>query len=117
MPFSAHEQRVLSAIEDELDRQDPQLAELLDGRPPDTTQQTRHRLDARWAAVPLALAVWTLITALTTVSGVGLADATLIVVALGMLVGVHLARFLARRALYQRFAAETDPLRRRHHED
>jgi hypothetical protein len=117
MPLSAHEQRVLSAIEDELNRQDPQLAELLAGRPPDTTQQTRHRLRARWAAVPLALAVWALITVLAAVSGVGLADATLIVVALGMLIGVHLARFLARRALYRRFAAETGPLRRCHHDD
>ena len=117
MPLSAHEQRVLAAIEDGLNRQDPQLAGLLARRPPLTTEQTRRRLGARWAAVPIALAVWALIASLAAVSGVGLADAALIVVALGMLVGVHVARFLARRALYRRFAADAHPDRCRHRED
>jgi hypothetical protein len=104
MPLSAHEQRVLAAIEDGLNRQDPQLAELLARRPSSSTK--RGRRTTRWAVVPVALAVWVLITILAAVAGVGLADAALIVVGLGMLVGVHVARFLARRALYRRFAAD-----------
>jgi hypothetical protein len=117
MPLSADEQRVLAAIADELNREDPQLVELLARCPPPLmTQQTRRRLGARWAAVPLALGMWALIAALATVSGVGLADAALIVVALGMLVGVHGAKFLARRALYRRFAADARP-DRYHRED
>jgi hypothetical protein len=112
MPLSAHEQRVLADIEDALNRQDPQLTELFTRCPPPTgtrTAQESRRPGARWAAVPIVLAVWALVAVLVVVSGVGLINAVLIVLALVMLVAAHLVRFFARRTLYRPYGMDVGP--------
>lgn len=54
-------------------------------------------------AVLLVAAVWALVLVLVVASHVGLANAVLITVALAMLVGVHVLRWTARRALIRRY--------------
>ena len=186
MPLSAHEQRILAVIEEELSEKDPGLADLfthcpppgarrrypvsaaglgllvvvllvlvlvhplaapwgavgvglvtlvlvvpwivvaarMDARPqhePDRvdhvgtetpsvtrTQREDGTRGARRAALPIGLTVWLIVIALIA-SHVGVLNAVLISVALAMLVGVHLARWFARRALYRRFGPDALP--------
>ena len=187
MPLSAHEQRILAGVEEELREKDPELADLFTRCPPPTarhgypvspaglgllvvvllalvlvhplaaawgaagvglatavlvvpwivvaprvgarpqrepdrvdhdvgtetpsvtrTQRGDGTLGSRRAALPIGLTVWVLVIALIA-SQVGLANAVLITIALAMLVGVHLARWSARCALYRRFGPDADP--------
>ena len=186
MPLSAHEQRILAGVEEELREKDPELADLFTRCPPPTarrgypvspaglgllvvvllalvlvhplapawgaagvglataalvvpwivvaprvgapqrepdrvdhdvgtetpsvtrTQRGDGTLGSRRAALPIGLTVWVLVIALIG-SQVGLANAALITIALAMLVGVHLARWSARCALYRRFGPVAHP--------
>lgn len=108
MPLSAREQRILTEIEDQLTRQDPELSDLFSSRPPST----------RWVALPIGVTVWAVVVALLQAAGAGFADAALIAVAVVVLIGVHVARHLARRALFRRLASDGhDAHRRRSHTD
>lgn len=72
------------------------------------TRRDDGTLGGRRAALPIGLTVWVIVVALTA-SDVGLVNAALISTALAMLVGVHLARWAARRALYRRFGPDALP--------
>jgi len=72
------------------------------------TQREDGTRSARRAALLIGLTVWFIVVVLIA-SQVGVANAALISVALAMLVGVHLARWFARRALYRRFGPGSQP--------
>jgi Protein of unknown function (DUF3040) len=102
VPLSSRDQAILAGIEDELTRSDPGLSDLL------TARAARHADDrprARRVAVGAALAFAALLLVTVAVSEVGLVDAVLITFGFGMLFGVPVARWHARRVLFDRSGA------------
>jgi len=108
MPLSAHEQRILAGVEEELREKDPELADLFTRCPPPTA---RHGYPVSPAGLGLLVVVLlALVVLVHPLAAAWGAAGVVITIALAMLVGVHLARWSARCVLYRRFGpdAHTD---------